>query len=106
MQIILSRFFIKRPCRSAKKTAPVRRRTAVSFAVAPDIPVALIIILGAAGRFKPRMFIGRMVEHQIHYDFNIASARFAYQIFHIRHSSVFRRYSTVIGDIVTAVDKR
>ena len=66
MEIIAVRLLIVLPGRSAKDAHPVGRLTAVLFRFTEDI-VVMISAVAVTGRIdEPGVFIGSMIDHQIH----------------------------------------
>src|ERR1700761_2563197 len=67
--VVLPGHGIVLPGAAAEFREPVVWRPACGRAVAPDVPVALAVLAGAAAFDKPWMLVGRMVRNQIEDEF-------------------------------------
>src|SRR5919202_5590720 len=71
MIIILAGRRVQLPGRSAEGGDPVVRGTA-AIPIAPDVPIALLVIAVGAGLEKPGVLVRRVVEHEIEDDADAA----------------------------------
>ncbi len=75
--------------------------------VAPDVKIAPAAAgLGAARALKPRMLVGRVVQHQFGDDAQPAPVRLAQKGFEIAQRAVHRMHVAIIGDVVAVVLER
>ena len=102
MQIIHIRFFIIIPCRPGETGAPVIRFLSI-FSISPDIIVTIWIVFRLSTLYKPWMFIGGMVDYQIHHDLDSMFMSFGKHPFKIFHCSELGHNCTVIADIISVI---
>src|SRR4051794_22165157 len=75
MVVVLLRCLIPRPRAAAELAYPIIRHAAVRLAVAPDIPVALIVRARRAALGKPGMLVRGVIGHEIQNDLQGARVR-------------------------------
>ena len=106
VQIVHVRFRVKLPRRSAEARPPIVRRTAVRFRLAPDVVVAIRVILALPTLHEPRMLVGRVVDNQVHHDANATPMRLFKQLIEVRHRAEFRLNRLIIADVIAVIDVR
>ena len=106
VQVVLLALLAPRPGRAAEDGSPVRRRRAVRFGVAPDVPVGLGVCAVLLRLEEPRMLVGAVVEDEVHDDADVALLRLSDELFHILHRAVRRVNPAVVGNIIAIVDHR
>ena len=90
------------PDRTAEVRAPVGRKLPVLLI--PQIEeVAVFAVWILAGLFEPFVFVGTVIDHQIHQDVHISFFGFCDQLFHIFHCTEARVDIIVIGNIISFV---
>ena len=106
VQIVHVCFRVKLPRRSAEARTPVVRRASVLFRFAPDVVVAIRVILALPTLHEPRMLVGRVVDNQVHHDANATPMRLLKQLIEIRHRAEFRLNRLIIADVIAVIDVR
>jgi hypothetical protein len=104
VQVILAAHFVIFPAVPGEETRPVVRRIPVSPG-APDIIVAVRAAFIAAF-LKPWMFVGGMVDNEIHNYFDIAFAGLIDESVHIGHRTEVRVDAAVIAYIIAVIGVR
>ena len=102
MQIIHIGRLIILPCASAEPGSPVIRLFSV-FSLFPDVKITVRVFPALSALHKPCMFIGCMVDHEIHDDTDVAHMRFRQKPVKILHASEFFHDLSVITDIISVI---
>ena len=103
MQVVHGGLFVILPRRAAEAGAPVVGRGLRILTLAPDIIVTVWVGYGFTAFYKPLMFIGGMINYQIHDDTNTAAVCFFQQFVKILHCAEFIHDCLIIADIVAVV---
>ncbi len=103
MQVVLTRLLIPGPGTASKGAHPVVRRPAISFGIAPDIPVAPETFPRTAAFEKPCVTVGGVVGHKIEDDPQAARVSFFQQPVEVSQGAENRIHVTVVGDVVAEV---
>ena len=102
MQVIHLGLGIIFPCGTAEYTAPVVWFFSVDR-VFPDIVITVRIVFGLAAFDEPVVFIGSVIDNEIHQDLDAAFVCLGKQFFVVFHCSVVFVDLLIIRDIVTIV---
>ena len=102
MQIVHPCLFIQLPRGSAETGCPVVRGVSV-HGIFPDIVVSFWIVEAAAALHEPGMFVGGVVDDQVHDDLQAEPVRCVQHAVEILHGSEFCHDITVVRDIVAIV---
>ena len=102
VQVILVAGGVILPGGSGEAAAPVVGRAAVD-AVAPDVIIAVGIVLALGAFHKPAVLVGSVIHHEVHDQFHAARVRFTEQTVEILHRAEFLHDGAVVGDIVPVV---
>ena len=112
VQVVLARSLIPGPGRAGEEGPPVvglRPGLAANVpgaGVTPDVPVALGIIPRGARLDEPRVFIGGMVDDQVHDEAHAAFVDVREQAVEVRERPKHRVDVVVVGDVVAVVGLR
>ena len=102
VQIVhISRFVIL-PCGTAKAGTPVVRLLAVDR-ILPYIIVAVWIILGLAALDEPRVFIGGVIDDEVHHDLQMMLVCLGEHAVKVLHRTELGHDVPVIGDVIAIV---
>lgn len=89
---------------------PVVGRLAIALLIIlrrlPDIPVTVLVILGAARLFEPFMLIASVVDDQIHEEFHTALVAPGNQLLDIFNCAILIGDAVVVGNIIAHVHLR
>ena len=102
MQVIFARFLGILPGAAPEIGLQVVGRAAV-FAGTPDVEIPVGACLAAARLLEPAVFIGSVVDHQIHNDPDAPRPALGQQLLHLVHGAVFRGNIVVIRNVVAVV---
>jgi len=112
VQVVLARSLVPGPGRAGEEGPPVgglRPGLAANVpgaGVTPDVPVALGIIPRGARLDEPRVFIGGMVDDQVHDEAHAAFVDVREQAVEVRERPKHRVDVVVVGDVVAVVGLR
>jgi hypothetical protein len=98
MEIVLISFGNVLPDGTAEACTPI-----VNGLIKPIIIIAVRVVLGLSGLYKPLMLIGGMVGNEVHYKLHTAGMHFTDENAHIVHSAEFVHYIAVIGNVISVV---
>ena len=102
MQIIHLGFLVILPCRTGEAGAPVIRFLSI-LAFPPEIVIPIRIFSGFPAFYKPGMFIGGVINHQVHNNFNAMGMCRCQHPVKILHGSKILHNSLIIADVVSIV---
>ena len=94
------------PDRTAEITPPVARQ-GIAFPPVLNIEILSIRAVGiGAGLAKPLVFVGTVVDHQIHDNANVPLFRLPDQFVHIVHCAETGIDAVIVGDVIALIRKR
>ena len=108
MQVELAGCLVPLPHGGAEAGNPVVRRNRVAvlieaLGVAPDVVVAVGVVLGGARLLEPFVFVGAVVDDQVHHELDAVLVRGGKQLVEVFHGAELRHDGTVVGDVVAVV---
>src|SRR5579871_2404602 len=106
MAVVLLRFFIPFPRRSAKSAQPIIRKSTFLSGVFPNEPVPLGIVARASTLEKPRMFTRGMIGHKIQNDLESSRMRLGNQFVKICEASEDFVHCAIIRYVVSKIRHR
>src|SRR6185437_9984750 len=106
MIIILSGRGIMLPGAAAEFRQPVVWRPAVRTGIAPDVPVALVIVARTAACSEPGMLVGGMVRYEVKDDLETAAMCDAHQRVEVLHGAEERIDAVIVGNVVPEIGHR
>ena len=103
VQVVLAGSLVKRPRRAAEPRAPVVGTAAVFLRVAPDVEVAVRVVLALLGLDEPLVLEGRMVDDEVHDDLDAALMRRGEHLVKVRHRAELVHDILIVADIIAVV---
>lgn len=86
---------------------PIVRRLTVTILVVtgrpPDVPVPVLVILGASGLLKPFVLVTGVIDHQIHEKLHAPLMAALDQLLDICDRTIFIGDTVVVGDVIAHV---
>ena len=87
---------------------PVVRRVTVALLIIPsrlpNIPIPILIVLGAARLLEPLMLVASMVDNQVHEKLHTALVTALNQLLDVRDRAILIRDAVVVGNVVSHID--
>ena len=106
VQIVLSSLLVILPGKAFELAVPVvGRKFGLPFEmrVTPDVVIAVRIVLALAALDKPRVLIGRVVDHQIEQDFEAEFVGAVQHLLKLLQSAVVRMDVLVIRNVIAVI---
>ena len=108
MQVELAGCLIPFPHGGAEAGNPVVRRNRFAvlveaLGVAPNVVVAIGVVLGGACLLEPFVLIGGVVDDQVHHELDVVLVRGFEQLIEVFHGAELGHDGTVVGDVVAVV---
>lgn len=86
---------------------PVVGRLAIALIIvfrrSPDIPIAVLVILGAARLLEPLVLVAGVVDDQIHQKFHTTLVAPGDQLFNIFNGTILIGNAVVVRDVIAHV---
>ena len=108
VQVELAGRLVPLPHGGAEAGNPVVRRDRVAvlveaLRVAPDVVVAVGVVLGGACLLEPFVLIGGVVDDEVHHELDAVLVRGFEQLVEVFHGAELGHDGTVVGDVVAVV---
>ena len=108
VQVELAGRLVPLPYGGAEARNPVVRRNRLavlveSLGIAPDVVVAVGVVLGGACLLEPFVLVGSVVDDQVHHELDAVLVRGFEQLIEVFHGAELGHDGTVVGDVVAVV---
>ena len=108
MQVELAGRLVPFPHGGAETGNPVVRRNRLAILIealgaAPDVVVAVGVVLGGACLLEPFVLVGAVVDDQVHHELDAVLVRGFEQLIEVFHGAELGHDGTVVGDVVAVV---
>ena len=108
VQVELAGRLVPLPYGGAEAGNPVVRRNRLAvlveaLGVAPDVVVAVGVVLGGACLLEPFVLVGGVVDDQVHHELDAVLVRGFEQLVEVFHGAELGHDGTVVGDVVAVV---
>ena len=108
MQVELAGRLVPFPHGGAETGNPVVRRNRLAILIealgaAPDVVVAVGVVLGGACLLEPFVLVGAVVDDQVHHELDAVLVRGFEQLIEVFHGAELGHDGAVVGDVVAVI---